>query len=375
MPSSPSAPPPAVSHSTAARLLWLTLLVVLAHALALGGLPSSLRLLGEDAETTAPVVASGVFVTRSLTPPATPPATPLAPPPARVKPTVTQRLPPAEPPAPARPGVAQTTATAEPAPAPAPAPVADAVPAAEPGAFAPLEVAAASSAAPPPAAPQTATPVALPPPTRLLYDGRGEEKGFIKYNGSGELLWLPEAAQYSARLEISAWGFRVRTWTSKGALADTGLAPLRFGDKPRGAELATHFQRDKGIISFSANNPDVALQPGAQDKLSAILQLSALVAGAPEHYAAGQRIRFQAADAHRAELWEFQVGASELLELPGGPLQGLKLSKAPTVEFDQGIEVWLAPGMHYLPVRLRITEASGAFVDLLWQKTQKPEGG
>ncbi len=209
----------------------------------------------------------------------------------------------------------------------------------------------------------------------MQFEGRGEEKGFIKYAGSGEMLWQPEGAQYSARLEISAWGFRVRTWTSKGALNDTGLAPLRFGDKPRGAELATHFQRDKDIISFSANNPDVPLQPGAQDKLSAILQLSALVAGAPERYGAGQHIRFQAADAHRAEQWDFQVGQSELLDLPGGPLQGLKLSKAPTVEFDQGIEVWLAPAMHYLPVRLRITEANGAFVDLLWRKTQKPEGG
>lgn len=215
--------------------------------------------------------------------------------------------------------------------------------------------------------------VRLPDPIRLLYDGKGEERGFIKYAASSELLWLHDGAQYSARLEISAWGFRVRTWTSKGELGATGLAPVRFGDKPRGAELATHFQRDKGIISFSANNPDVPLQVGAQDKLSALLQLSALVAGAPERYSAGKTIRFQAADAHRAELWDFQVGALELLDLPGGPKQALKFSKAPTAEFDQGIDVWLAPDMQYLPVRLRITEANGAFADLLWRKTQNSE--
>jgi hypothetical protein len=215
--------------------------------------------------------------------------------------------------------------------------------------------------------------VAYAAPVRLLYDGLGEEKGFIKYAASSELLWLHDGSQYSARLEISAWGFRVRTWTSKGALGAGGLAPLRFGDKPRGAELATHFQRDKGIISFSANNPDVPLQAGAQDKLSALLQLSALVAGAPERYGAGDSIRFQAADAHNAEVWNFQVGALEALELPGGPKQALKLSKAPTAEFDQRIEVWLAPDLHYLPVRLRITEANGAFADLLWRKTQNSE--
>ena len=112
---------------------------------------------------------------------------------------------------------------------------------------------------------------------------------------------------------------------------------------------------------------------GAQDKLTALLQLSALLAGAPERYPAGSSIRFQAADAHRAEVWDFKVGATELLDLPGGPTQALKLSKSPTVEFDQGIEVWLAPAMHYLPVRLRITEANGAFADLLWRKTEKPQ--
>ena len=43
------------------------------------------------------------------------------------------------------------------------------------------------------------------------------------------------------------------------------------------------------------------------------------------------------------------------------------------MEFDQRIEVWLAPDMAYLPVRLRITEANSAFVDLLWRKTLKPD--
>jgi hypothetical protein len=239
---------------------------------------------------------------------------------------------------------------------------------------------AAASEPNPPATPEAApvpdvprVKLAYAPPVLLVYDGKGEERGFIKYAASGELLWAPDGSRYNAHLEISAWGFRVRTWNSKGDLTDAGLQPLRFGDKPRGAELATHFQRDKGIISFSANNPDVSLQTGAQDKLSAILQLSAIVAGEPARYTSGTTIGFQAADAHRAELWSFKVGASESLDLPGGTLSALKLSKEPTVEFDQRIEVWLAPELGYMPVRLRITEASGAFADLLWRKTQKPD--
>jgi hypothetical protein len=213
----------------------------------------------------------------------------------------------------------------------------------------------------------------FPQPVHLVYDGKGEEKGFLKYNAGGELWWLPEGTRYNAKLEITFLLARLRTWTSKGDLTEAGLQPLRFGDKPRGAEQASHFQRDKGIISFSANNPDVPLQAGAQDKLSALLQLSSLVAGAPTRYSSGSTIRFQAADAHRAEVWDFKVGAAETLDLPGGSVSAIKFSKEPTVEFDQRIEVWLAPDMAYLPVRLRITETNRAFVDLLWRKTLKPE--
>ena len=373
MPSAPPLPPPRKALALG-RLLAVTLLVLLVHALLLGGMPSALS---PSASAGAAPAATASFVTRTL------PAEARAVPPVATQQTPRARaqpLPPAATPAVEAPSPVgnAATETAEGAPAEPPTPPAPA-PAPAPAATPPLP-SLPTLARTPDAAPvaDAEAPhlgrVELPPAARLLYDGRGDERGFIQYSGTGEMLWEPDGAQYKAKLEISTWGVRVRTWTSKGTLGEAGLEPLRFGDKPRGAELATHFQRDKAIISFSANNPDVPLQMGAQDKLSALLQLSAMVAGAPEQLATGSSIRFQAADAHRAETWDFKVGTLEALELPGGALQALKLSKSPTVQYDQGIEVWLAPAMHYLPVRLRITEANGDFVDLQWRKTQKPDG-
>ncbi len=367
-------PPP---HQLASRyrLVLLTLLVLLAHGLLLGGLSTALIPGQGKPDPAVPPIEALRFVTRTITPQ----------PRAVAPPTPIPR------PRPVSKAAIAVAATAQSAPAAEPlaaAPVAaSATPASSPDRVASAEAAspanpvtdatAATPAAPPQPAPssqaQSASKPLPPEPVRMLFDGRGEERGFIKYAASAELLWLPVGDQYSAKLEISAWGIRVRTWTSKGALGESGLMPTRFGDKPRGAELATHFQRDKGIISFSANNPDVPLQQGAQDKLSALLQLSALVAGEPERYGPGTTVRFQAADAHNAESWVFQVGAMEPLELPGGALKGLKFSKEPSLEFDQRIEVWLAPEAHYLPVRLRITEANGAYADLLWRNTQKPD--
>jgi hypothetical protein len=388
-------------------LILLTLLVLLAHGLVLGGLPDALRLWPGAAG--APALPEPLrFNTRTIEPPPEPVPVALAParavPPRPAPPAARARLAPAATVAVAGPDTAAvpntpdtsnaadsrdasdaavaataalpaatdptapTTADSNKAPAEKVPPTSPATPATS---------AASASSAPSHPVTETAAVAAprLQPPAavRMLFDGRGEERGFIKYAASAELLWLPMGDSYSARLEISAWGIRLRTWTSKGALDAAGLLPTRFGDKPRGAEQATHFQRDKGIISFSANNPDVPLQAGAQDKLSALLQLSALVAGAPEQYRSGTTVSFQAADAHRAEQWNFVVGALEPLDLPGGTMPALKLGKEPTLEFDQRIEVWLAPSAHYLPVRLRITEANGAFADLLWRGSQIPE--
>lgn len=234
------------------------------------------------------------------------------------------------------------------------------------------------AAAPPEPELRPSTPRATPgvqaryaEPARLLYDVQAGDSS--SYSAQGELLWQPAAGQYSARLDMSLFGFRLRSWTSKGALAAHGLQPALFGDRARGPEQTTQFQRSKGVITFSENTEQVPLQPGAQDKLSALLQLSALVAGAPDAYPAGTVVRFQAADAHHAEVWSFKATAAETLRLPGGELSTLKFSKAPTGSFSQGMDVWLAPSQQYLPVRLRITEGNGAFADLMWRKTQKPD--
>ena len=52
------------------------------------------------------------------------------------------------------------------------------------------------------------------------------------------------------------------------------------------------------------------------------------------------------------------------LSKPLLPTRGTrKLTKEPTVEFDQRIEVWLAPSLGHLPVRMRITQANGDVAD------------
>ena len=102
----------------------------------------------------------------------------------------------------------------------------------------------------------------------------------LLWHGAGELLWRHDGERYDAKLEVSAPLLPTRVQQSTGSITADGLAPLRFSDRSRG-EQAAHFQRDEGKVSFSSNRPDAPLLPGAQDRLSVLLQLGALIAGNP----------------------------------------------------------------------------------------------
>ncbi len=203
----------------------------------------------------------------------------------------------------------------------------------------------------------------------LSYAVQGMAKGF-NYHATSKLQWKNTAGRYEANLEVGAFLLGSRTQTSTGLLGPDGLMPERFSDKTR-SELAVHFQRDKGVISFSANIPEVPLLKGAQDRLSVVLQLSALFAGDPTRYPPGTMLSFQTVSQREAEVWQFKVDNEETLNLPYGDLPSIKLLRTPRRDFDQRIELWLAPSLGYLPVRLRITNANGDFVDQLLRSVEK----
>ena len=278
--------------------------------------------------------------------------------------------------------VAVPVAVVVPPPVPAPLPVAVALPVPAPVPVAvpvPVPQQLASIAQPPPT-PEPPVPsrppresaltpgaVAVPPPARLLY--RVESNKF-PFRMSGELVWRQDGLGYDARLTMSAFG-QSRVQTSRGALGAQGLLPLRFSDKYR-SEVAAHFERDKGQISFSANTPTVPLLTGAQDHLSVMLQLATVIGGEPARYPVATAITVQVVGPRDAEVWLFTVEREETLRLPGGEQGTLKLVRHPRRQFDQEVAIWLAPAMSWLPVRLRITEHNGDYLDQKWESSEVP---
>ena len=382
-------------------LVFITALVLALHWLVLSGVP-----LAWDSPAQP---SRQVFSTRSIAPAPPPPAAapsgvtavPVAAPqpPARKNAPAPKRRPPAsaapaaldrpepaptvaavaEADAPADTGAATTVASATPetpaddaAPAPAPAASAPAAPA-EPATedaqtgtgvdIRPPGGTGRSAGAPPP-------PVRMPAPTRLAFDVNGQAKKFA-YSARAELLWQHDGNRYEARQEISAFLVGTRTQRSVGTVTEQGLLPEKFSDKSR-SEQAAHFDYAKGRVTFSANTPDAAAGPGVQDRLSLFIQLGAMLAADPGRIVPGTQITLTTVSARSADRWTFTVEGPETLDLPAGPTPALKLLRLPRKDYDQKAELWVAPGLGYLPVRIKLTQANGDFADLLLRASGPP---
>jgi hypothetical protein len=224
-------------------------------------------------------------------------------------------------------------------------------------------MAAASAPSTTAAAPSAVGGFRPPVGARLRYDLQGIAKGF-GYSAKAELLWQPDASQYESRLEVSHFLLGSRVQTSQGQITAEGLAPRRFGDKVR-SEQAAHFQRDKGLITYSANTPDAPLLAGTQDRLSVFIQISGLLLAEPLRWGTGAVMNFNTTGARDSEPWAFQVAGMEQLKMPYGNLEALRLVRQEQKQYDQRVELWMAPSLEHLPVRIRITQTSGDQVDLL----------
>jgi hypothetical protein len=369
----PNTPSAATIPRPSWRLMLLTGIVLLAHWAVLRAAPTAFA----AHESLDPVEASWAFSTRTITPDSP------APPPLRA--AKERTAPPARAPATAQTIPAPTVAMAEQDTSNMPpaleeygeTAIKNIATIAEPEmplsdapvllAQAAPDGARATSAKPLPA--KAVRGFVIPPSAHFKYDIKGEVKGF-PYQVNGDLRWVQDGKTYDARMEISHFLLGSRVQTSTGQLTRFGLEPTRFGDKVR-SEVAAHFDYEKNKVTFSANTPDVPLLPGAQDQLSVFMQLAAMLGADPKSYPQGSTLPFQAIGPRSADSWVFTVGAMEKLQMPGGDISAVRLWRDPNGEHDAKGEIWLAPDVGYLPVRIRLTQPNGDFVDQQWRETLK----
>lgn len=206
-------------------------------------------------------------------------------------------------------------------------------------------------------------PTRVPPSAVLRYELR---RGIL--SGQGEMRWHASPDGYTLRIEGTALGLHLLTWSSRGGFDAAGLSPLEFVDhrRRRDPRVAT-FRRERGVISYSPPEDENELLPGAQDRLSWMIQLAAIVDARPQRFVAGQRVVMQVTGARGdADQWAFVMTGRTAVEVAGATVDGtLAFSREPRKPGDTRVEVWLDPARRHLPVRVKLSTDSDALEFLL----------
>jgi Protein of unknown function (DUF3108) len=264
-------------------------------------------------------------------------------------------------------------ASADTAPLPGPAaPAAPAVPAAVPAATpapaAPAAVADAASAA------ASAPVFEWPPSTRLSYRLTGYFRGPVQ--GQARVEWLRSGTRYQVHLDVSVGPefapLMSRRISSQGQITEQGLKPERFDEETRLLwRDARRWRIEMGpdLVRLAQGQP-WARPAGLQDTASQFVQLTWLFTTQPALLQAGQTLPLPLALPRRIQLWQYEVGASEWLDTPAGPVQAVHVRPRPDAadEASRGgdlvPEAWFAPSLQYLPVRIFIRQDGENYIDL-----------
>jgi len=240
----------------------------------------------------------------------------------------------------------------------------------------------------PPDVPPPAQPVSAPAPvaqaaqdgepgpewplsTRLDYTLTGYYRGEV--TGSASVEWRRDGAHYQVALAFSVGGIVSRSMTSDGRLGLHGIVPQRYDELTKVILMAPRqVSMSFGGQALTLANGDTQPQPdGVQDTASQFVQLTWLFLTGRATMQPGTVVDIPLALPRRLYAWRYTVKEQELLSTPIGELQAWHLvpsrADAP-ISGDLTADVWLAPALQYLPVRLVIRQDAQTYVDLMLSK-------
>jgi hypothetical protein len=213
----------------------------------------------------------------------------------------------------------------------------------------------------------------LPPSADLVYKIDARKKG-ITLGGDSVVNWRAGKGLYSAgNVARASFLGKILDNLTEGTIDAYGLAPSQFHEKRfRKDPTLVNFDRLAKKLSFSDGHVQYPLLGGEQDRSSVQWQLAAVARAAPEKFVPGSEWKFFVAGRRDAEVWTFKVVAHELLRTPMGNMRAVHFIKAPQPDANgQHVDLWLAPGYEWYPVKLRISEADGEFVQQTIEKITK----
>jgi uncharacterized protein DUF3108 len=326
-------------------LLWALLASLLVHLLLLLG---STRIdFGLSPESESPLTLSATLTTPPPVP--EPQVTPTRR--ASKPPRETPRASPHSAPPPHEPtGSTSTTTTT---PAPEPEPVKEAPPPVED--LAPLPDIPFARRTPPPAPSAVTLPASADLEYAVFYGNSGFRAGRATHS------WRLDGDRYTIRSAVEASGIVSLFYSgqmihqSEGQLTAQGLRPERYslqrGTPDRMESASFDWANLRSNMAFSGVTLQSDLLPGTQDQVSFLHQLPFLLAGESPY-------SLVIATPRKTDSYDVQVVGKETIKTDAGEIPTVHVRRA-TREDTSSMDVWLAPDLYYLPVKLRLRDNKG----------------
>ena len=236
-----------------------------------------------------------------------------------------------------------------------------------------------AGAVPPAAAPgaSSSEPFDWPASTRVTFLLTGNYRGEV--SGNAQVEWVRVGSRYQVNLDFLIGPefapIIARRMRSEGDLTADGLTPNRydedtqvvFRDRRRASVV---FEPDAVVL---ANGDRRERWRGVQDTASQFVQLTYLFTTRPELLKVGNAVEVPLALPRSVDRWIYDVIDEAVIESPFGPLSTfhLKPRRVRKMTSELSAEIWVAPQLRYLPVRIRIDQDPQTYVDLVIAR--KPE--
>jgi hypothetical protein len=231
---------------------------------------------------------------------------------------------------------------------------------------------AATSAAAPGSSPNPA--LEWPPSTRLSYSINGDYRGPVQ--GQARVEWLRSGNRYQVFMDLSIGPsfapLVTRRVSSEGEITAAGLAPRRYSEETKA--VLRDARRFSVVFDESrvrlANGTEVPRPSGVQDSASQFVQLTWLFTNQPELLQPGRTIEVPLALPRSVQPWVYEVLGVETLYTPAGPVEAVhvKPQREAKPGGDLTAELWVAPSLQYLPVRMLIRQDAQTYMDLLIER-------
>ena len=216
-----------------------------------------------------------------------------------------------------------------------------------------------------------------PAATRLSYKVTGYYRGDV--HGTARVQWQREGppgnSRYQVQLDLHVLGINWFTMTSQGEIGALGLSPRVYEERRPGGVRRVWFEADALKLDDGRRIP---LPQQAQDTASQFVELGHRFSTGREALQAGREVAIWLARPGGADLWTYDVLAEEVLQAGElGAVAALRLKPRPLANPRGNVmaEIWFAPRLQFLPVRVRISMGqeygNEVFVDLLVERIEQ----